>query len=259
MSERTEMKGSDRSSTISAFTAVMVVVAQLGGVLIGIGAVAYLIGHNYLSAYFGAAKTPWALAYFTSDKIVREGVGIASVVAIAFFWSFIELMNGSLSSKSLEKFSKWLALIALVPLVAAIAGPYIYLSAKVSSLLSIIAGISFAASAGTTLGELVARLKDSNSEWKGHHLTLILFIYLFAVSQAPSVTGRAKAEIDMSVDGSSLPYISKEGETAGEWRMVRPLGDRFLIVALEKEASARRFKLVSVDESWVISQKKPEP
>jgi len=251
------MNSDDRSPTIAALASVTVVIAQLGGVVLGVSAVAYLIGHNYLSAYFGVVEAPWALSYFTSDQIAREGIGITLLVAIIFLLSLIGLMKGTSSSDSLEKWAKWLAAIGAVPLIVAIAGPYIYLSAKISTSLSIIAGVSFAISAGATLGELVGRLRDSNSEWKGHHLSLIMFIYLFAVAQAPSVSGRAKAEIDMNVGESALPYIAKEGETVGEWRLVRPLGDKLLIVALKKAASTRTFKLVSVGESWQITPKKP--
>lgn len=251
------MNHDDRSSTVAALATITVVIAQLGGVVLGVGAIAYLIGHNYLSAYFGVAEAPWALTFFTSDQVAREGIRITSLVAVAFLLSLIGLMNGTSSSRSLEKWAKWLAFIGFVPLAAAISGYFFDLSAKVSFLLSTIAGISFATSAGATLGEIVGRLKDSSSEWKGHHLTLILFVYLFAVVQAPSVSGQARAETDMSVNESSLPYISKEGEKAGEWRLVRPLGDKFLIVALKKEGLPRIFKLVSVGELWRITPAKP--
>lgn len=257
MDEDTTMNSENRAATIAAFSTVMVVIAQMGGVILGVVAIAYLIGQNYLSAYFGEVGAPWAMTYFTYDQIAREGVGITSLFVIAFFISLIGLLNGTSSSKSLERWAKCLALIGSIPLIIVTVVPSVYLSAKVLAILSIIAGFCFAISAGATLGELVARLKDSKSEWKGYHLTLVLFVYLFVVSQAPSFSGRAKAEIDMNIEESSLPYISKEGGKVGEWRLLRPLGDKFLIVAIKKNVHVRTFKIVSVGEYWEITPKKP--
>lgn len=115
-----------------------------------------------------------------------------------------------------------MALLGLIAMQIATWTPGTYLPMKYSVWLLIVAGVAFAVSGGTLIGELIARLRDARSEWKGYHLTVLSLIYLFALAQAPSVFGLSVAKLDMSMEESPLPYVSKEGSTEEPWRLVIP-------------------------------------
>jgi hypothetical protein len=250
MNEPTPMNQDDQTTNIDSIANILELITKLGGVLVGIVVISYLVGRTYLISYYSVVGTPWVLSNFTSDQIAKEGITTIYYVVLGLMFSITWPVRG------LQKLNKGIT-IGLIPLFLTLFIPSAYLSPRTSMILSMIVGDTFAFSAGMTMGTLITDLKGSRSLWNGYHLTLILFVYFVVVNYSPSIFGQSKATLDMDVIQSTLPFISKDGITGEQWRMITPIGDKFLIVSLNKEAESRLFKVITAEDSWRISAKRP--
>lgn len=123
-----------------------------------------------------------------------------------------------------------------------------FISKKSIYLCTVLGGVTLAASAGTTIGEVVARLADDGLKWNGYHAWLLYFSVFFALIQAPDRIGRAQAQYHIDPVQSTLPIVHLAVPTPGKiWRLVAFSGSQFLLVSLSEKESARTFRVVDAN------------
>jgi hypothetical protein len=109
--------------------------------------------------------------------------------------------------------------------------------------------ISWAISAGLTIGELIACLAKDELKWGEYHIFLLYFVILYGLLQAPSNMGSTRAKLAIDPASSALPKVSFiSSSNIGEWRLVTASGDRLLLVSLAVNKHDLRFKLVDPSE-----------
>lgn len=236
--------------TISGLTGVL---ARAGGALVGLSALAYFVGYKIQNAYLSQAGANWAINLFSASELVREGQGVILIIGITLFISVVYLFGKEGTAEKLRRIDIVLSGISIALLVTAYITSTYWGNHKTDYSLSILAGIFMAAAAGFTIGELIARLDESESKWNRYHLTLLMFFYVSAIAMAPYFMGSNKAKLDLEPTLSSLPIVKIAGEDSGKWHLVRAIGDNYLLVALTEASAQREFRLIPISSDVVVS------
>src|SRR5258706_6418557 len=128
-----ENKDKDAALTASAISNLTVLVTQLGGALVGIGAIAYLIGYNYLNSYYAHTGASWALSLYGSTDVIRAGSRISLAVALMGLLAIWWLLDGRLTPARLGKWATVLALLGIGTTLIAASIPRTLLPANVAA------------------------------------------------------------------------------------------------------------------------------
>lgn len=233
-------------------------IARGAGVLVGLSALGYYVGYRIQSHYFSEAGARWVLDMLSPTVLVREGQVVIIVVGTTAFLSLMHLFSNDGSADKLKRKDLILSVIAIVLLGAAFISGKVWSNNKLDYVLSIVAGGLMAAAAGFTVGELVGRLDESESKWSGYHLYLLWFFYISAIAMAPYYIGMNRAKFDLDPTLSTLPFVTVTNDKTGQWRLMRAVGENYLLVKLNDDRYSREFRLV-IASSAVVSSDQPRP
>jgi hypothetical protein len=228
---------------------------QIGGALAGISALAYVAGRNEAQSYFYELGAPWAFSMMPVSRLVQDSVWLMTTVSLMAFLSLLGLLEKRSTAKTLKRWSLiWAgaAIIAYLPNIV----PDGWISPRVAQPLALMTGFFWALSAGLTVGELIATLKDSSLKWGPYHLWLIYFIFLFGLIQAPRAQGSARAAIDSDPKNSALPVIAPVGSSDESWRLITLIDGKLLLGRLSPNPKDRAFRLLNIGEAWEIRARK---
>jgi len=178
-----------------------------------------------------------------------------TTISLVAFLSLISLLEKKSTAKTLKTLSlifSGAAIIAYLPNMA----PDGWVSPTVAQILALTTGFFWAVSAGTTVGELIATLKDSNLKWEPYHLWLIYFTFFFGLFQAPQSQGSARAAIDSDPKNSPLPVIAPVGSTDESWRLITLIDGKLLLGRLSTNPKDRAFRLLNIGDAWEIRARK---
>lgn len=242
----------DSDSKIKLISGLAEILTKAAGALVGLSAIGYSIGYGIEKHYFHEAGASWVLGLLSSAEFIREGQVVMFTVGITFFLSVINLFDKESSAEKLKRKDVFLSIIAMIFLFAAFISNKYFDNIKLDYGLSVIAGVLMAAAAGFTVGELVARLGESEKKWGEYHLYLLLFFYFSAIAMAPYFIGVNRAKSDLDPKFSTLPVVSVSGEEARQWRLIRTVGENYLLVNLADKKSQREFRVVPVSASVVL-------
>jgi hypothetical protein len=67
----------EKPAFFTAVAPLSMLVTQFAGALVGVTALAYLIGYNYLNAYCSSIGASWVLNLYSPDQIAKGGIGRA--------------------------------------------------------------------------------------------------------------------------------------------------------------------------------------
>lgn len=244
---------SDNKSTLKTLSGLADALARVAGVLVGLSALAYFVGYQIESNYLSQAGASWVLGLLSTSDLVREGQAVILTVGITLFIAIMNLFEKDSSPEKLRRKDLLLSGVSLALLAIAYFTSKYWGNHKIDYLLSISAGALMAAAAGFTIGELIAHLDESMNNWSGYHLYLLLFFYFSAIAMAPHFIGTNRAKLDLEPSISSLPAATISGEAAGKWRLMRTVGDNYLLVSLFENPASREFRLVPISPSVVIA------
>lgn len=247
------------TSVTKGISSIAELLGKLAGLLVGLSALAYFVGYRIESYYFSEAGASWALGLLSPSELIQDGQGVIFAVGISFFVSVMGLMDRETTSEKLRRKDLWLSLIAIVLLIAAYATSKYWGYHKLDYSLSVVAGLVSALAAGFTIGELVARLDESGHKWEGYHVKLILFFYFSALATAPYYIGTNKAKLDLEPGATWLPVAIIPGEANETWRVMRTVGDKYLLVNLSEDPGLRKFRLAEVSSGVVVISTKVKP
>lgn len=237
--------------TIKSVLNVIDVVGKLAGVLVGLSAIAYFVGYKIQNHYLTEAGANWAIGLLSSAEFIQEGQAIIVVITLIAISSAIALMSNSTTADKLRKCELVLIFIAFIIMISSVIVGKLCDNRNFEYGLALAGGSIFSAAAGCTLGELIARLNHSNQKWQASHLNLVLFIYIWVIFLAPYFIGthRAKLEFDPQTSTLSFAVIL---DTKEEWRLVRTIGDKYLLAMLSVDGAKRKFRIVDATSDIVI-------
>lgn len=235
-------------NAIRATNSVLGLLPQIASFVVGFSALAYICGWREVSAYYQELGAPWVLSLLSPSQIMQTSIWLISLIALICFLTTLQLIQGYAGQKGLRRWSIIFLAIALflyaVPLV--LEG---HITSSTASTLVIATSVSWAISAGLTIGELIACLAQNNLRWGEYHMHLLYFIVLYGLFQAPSNMGTSRAQLASDPMFSKLPAVSfKLPGNTGEWRLVGPIGDRLLLLSIARKKEDRRFKLTTTDD-----------
>lgn len=227
------------------------VIGRLAGILVGLSAIAYFVGYRIQNHYLTEAGAKWALGLLSPAEFIQEGQGV--IIPIIFFAvsSVMALMNGETTADKLNRNDRIFSGIAIVLMLASFITSRCLDNRSLDYNLALIAGLTVSIAAGYTIGELIARLNLSEQNWHVNHLSLILFFYISAIFVGPYFIGTNRAKLDFYPATSALSFVTITNSEE-EWRLVRTIGDKYLLVILSDEADKRKFRVVEAASDSII-------
>jgi hypothetical protein len=241
-------KGDGMDKEIAAADGTMGITKILGALpkiasgVVGITAIAYVLGWRIADAYFGQMGASWCVDLMTIQQITRYGA------LMVFFASFVcasctkNLISGQTTQQKLNRWAAFWALSGL--LISGLAGlhPH-FISASIVMTAAEVAPLLIMASVGISVGELIAFFSTGKPAVSYFPL-MYEAIILLGLFWTPVLLGTSHAEKD-SGSSSTLPNITLTIADSRPWRLVGPIGDQLLIIVPNDDSKQRLFKLVS--------------
>ena len=242
----------DSKLTVKTLSGLSDTLARVGGLLISLSGLAYLVGYRIEGYYLSQAGASWVLGLLSTSEIIREGQVVIVPIGFTLFLSILNIFEKNIPSEKLKRIDLTLGIISLSFLGAAYLTSMYWDNYALDYGLSILAGIIMAAAAGFTIGELIVRLNESKNNWNGYHLKLLWFVYVSAIAFAPYFIGSNKANLDLDPKVSTLPAVSITGEAISKWHLMRTIGNNYLLVTLVEKPASREFRVVPIGSTIVI-------
>jgi hypothetical protein len=242
----------DEEATLRATGSVLGLLPQIAGFAVGFTGLAYITGWRETSAYYRELGAPWATSLLTPAQIMQASIWLIALISLFAFISILALVEKNVGQKGLRRWSIVFLILAVVVYASswALEGR---VSASATNLLLGTTGLFWAVSAGTTVGELIACLALQEFKWGGYEVFLLYFVFLYGLSQAPTVMGESRARLAGEPASTSLPSVTLVGSVPGSWRLVGACGDKLLLISLAPDRRRRLFKLVGAENIGEIS------
>ena len=193
------------SPSLQAASLVIQRIITTASSLIGLGALAYIIGWQESSTYFSNFGAPWVTNLLSTARIMQTSAWVAWISIFFMLSCIISLAEGAT-----HKSMRWQAIITLgigICLTSLDAFELLTVSLKARALLMGLGAILFAISTGFTLGEVIARFKEDKFRWSAYHLYLLIFSISLAFNWSPTKMGEARAKLSMDSQSTSLPVV----------------------------------------------------
>ena len=191
-------------ATLRAASGVASLLPKFAGIAMALSGLAYYVGWREASAYYAELGAPWAASIVPSIRLIQQSAGLIGTMAILAMLSVVWISRKDTSAVGLRRWS-----IVFLVISALLFVPSLFVTSfvtpTVAYLCSVLAAVCLVASAGLTIGELIAQLAENDQKWNHYHLMLIFFVILFGVFQAPDRLGRARAQLDGDFTNSKLP------------------------------------------------------
>lgn len=228
-------------TTIKATAAVLGLLPQIAGLVVGLTAVAYLVGWRETTAFYNGLGAPWATAMLTSSQVMRSSIWIVGGIGLFFIMSVYLLSQGAASSKSLRLWS-----IIFMGVAGALYIAFQFTPPVVSGILAACMSICWSWSTGLALGELVASLAANQVQWHAYHMYLIYFVVTFGLVYVSDTLGNVHARTIVETQGQHLAQAAMGGfPNHSSWRIISPVSDKFLLVQFNGTGNKHIFVLVS--------------
>lgn len=237
----------NEENTLRATSSVLGLLPQIAASAVGFTGLAFITGWREATAFYRELGAPWATSLLTPSQIMLTSIWLIVLISTIAFVSVVTLVEKKVGQKGL----RWWSIVFLC-VAAILSASSLALEGRVSvnttNTLYGAASLSWAVSAGTTIGELIACLALQQFKWGGYEVFLLYFVVFFGLSQAPNVMGEARAKLAAESASTSLPSVSLVPSTTVSWRLVGACGDQLLLVSLAADRQGRLFKLVATEK-----------
>src|SRR6185312_3183367 len=228
-------------TTIKAAAAVLGLLPQLAGLIVGLTAVAYVVGWRETTAFYNGLGAPWVTNLLVASQVIRSSIWIVSGIGFFFVVSIYMLSQGAASAKSLRLWSLIFMGIAIALYIA-----FQFTPPAISGLLAAGTSICWSWSTGLALGELVASLAANQVQWHAYHVSILYFVVITGLIFVSDTLGRIHAQTVVETQGKDLALVTIGGPAANAgWHLISPVGDKLLLVQFDKSSSKHVFVLAS--------------
>lgn len=246
------MKNAESPEMLSATTSVFDLVARLGGLIAGVTAIGYFAGSRQTSAYYRELGAPWASELLTPFQIAQASLGVLGPLLVGALLSLYLLVESATSQRGLRRWSISSFILSMLLYTAALLSED-HLSSYVCHFLIMGAALIMSFSIGFTIGELIAVLALNELKWDGYGIYLLLIIIIYGLSWAPRNWGESLGRMRVERIGSLPQAFLDSSSNAQKWRLLSPVGDKFLLISSEGDNTNRLFRLVSTDSVQAIA------
>ena len=244
--------------TLQAAAAVVRPLLTAASGLVGIAALAYLIGWKETSAYYSAFGAPWITSMLSPSRIAQSS---AWVIWITLLFGFTSIYSIAADDATHHGMRKWGIITLSIGLAIGAFDSFEpeWLPFQIKALLLSLAAFLFAVSAGLPIAEVVARFKEDGFRWHSYYLWLFFFVIMLTFHWAPARMGEARARLNMLSETTSLPILSiKDSTNTKEWRLLEVVEGNAVLVVLGKTRDLDEFRVVPLSELQnVRSTRKP--
>jgi hypothetical protein len=228
-------------TTIKATGVVLGLLPQLAGLIVGLTAVAYLVGWRETTAFYSVLGAPWATSLLTTSQVMTSSIWIVSGIGLFFVMSIYMLSQGAASSKSLRLWSIIFMCIAGALYIAFLLAP-----SNAGGLLAAGMSICWSWSTGLALGELVASLAANQVQWHAYHMYIIYFVVTFGLIYVSDTLGSTHAKTIVDTQGKHLALVVTGGLSSNtSWRLISPVNDKILLMQFANTNHKHMFVLAS--------------
>lgn len=214
----------------------------------------FLIGYQYERKYLLGIGAQWAFDLLSFNEIILKSFPVLVPLLIGFIIALNCLYNFENGSRIVRKGELWISGIGiLLYIISLIVNHYEPdRHQAISYLLRSLSISTLALAAGFVIVEFIGDFRDQ--ELKIDHNTLNTLLYfsttiLFVIPTISSIN--AKYDLELYKENLVKTCILSDN-CAEDWYVVRPIGDKFLVLNFEKSGQ-KNFRLVSTSDVMIKS------
>ncbi len=228
--------------------ALVAVVQPLLGVataLVGLGALAYLIGWRETQSYYSSLGAPWIASLLSPQRLMQASAWVFWITLTFAFTSVYSLSYDGVTHRGM----RWWAIVTLVLGLSFWALDFLPLGYFAETSKAVFLGIGalcFAVSAGLTLAEVVARFKEDGFRWHSYYMWLLFFAGVLAFSWAPTRMGESRARLVIHSGGSALPKVElASDESKRAWHLLEVTDNSAILFSFGPKPSQSSFRVAA--------------
>lgn len=222
--------------------------------VLGITAIAYVVGWRTSQAYYSELGAKWAFDLMSVAQVARSAAWVVSLTAVLSVVFVVHLIAGNFTLKSLGRWAViWLG--AGIVTWALSSSPWNLIKPPWAHAFLFLTGLFWAISTAASLGELTALLARGK-RFDDYLPYLCDGILVYGLLFAPGFIGQANAEFE-GANASQLPLVTIATNDSHPWRLVGPVGDQMLLIVANDDKAKRLFKLVGPATLDVIESTEP--
>ena len=241
--------------TVQAFARIIDGLPQLGGAIIALTGLGYIIGWTSANAYFAEFGAAWIVSELSPSRLLLQGAGLVSAIAVGFFigLSYSHVAN---AAYRLDRVATTLTIVASIGagLVMLVFDRWFDSSTLYYS--SVSAGLSLALAAGLTAASLVLSYRDSRYAWKDWHIAFGYVVFTWGALYAPQHLAGATGRRDADPHQSPLPRVTIGAEPHGDMRLLTTLERELVIVEMDSTTRVNHIRLVSPTDTVRIEARR---
>jgi hypothetical protein len=240
-------------NTLDAASSVVGTLTRIAGGVAGLVTIGVIAGWVEATSYFSELGAPWVTWKLSVSYLLESSAPIEGLIALIALRSFFKTtFRTRQATRSRSWVTSFLGLGALLTGVSAWAPHYAYLTAATAALVGVLGAISMACAVGLALGELIARLGESNLKWDSVHVALLAVTSVFGLL-APAFLGAALADRESDEKSTHFPIVLTNPADPGRvWRLVTPLDSEYLVISLANTREDRMFRVLKASEMLEI-------
>lgn len=241
----------DELTTLTAYQHVSTSLSKLGSTIVSLSALAYIVGWIEGTVYFSALGIGSLANQLSAAQLFDRSSDLVLVVAVVIIFAAYYSTSGTWTVRWVDNTAGWCGFVAAALGIVSVVPAMAHGHPLLATILASLSGYIWAAGAGLVVSELVLRLRDSELRWGARHVWLVWVVLSWGLVQAPAAIARANASFDGDPSMSPLPRVSLRDAAKGDWRLLGPVGDKFVLVQLD--ARPRHFRLLSNLDDVVIT------
>lgn len=234
--------------TLHALVAIAQPLLGTAAAVVGLGALAYLIGWRETQSYYGTIGAPWVSDLLGPSRMMQASEWLVWVTLTFAFSSIYSIADSGVTHHALRR---W-AIVLLgtgVSFWVVDSLPFEQISASSKAALLGIGALCFAASAGLTFAEVVARYKEDGFRWHSYYVWLFFFVVVLTFSWAPSRMGEARAKLVMQSESTTLPPVELvTPDATNVWHLLEVTDSSAILLNRGNDAARNRFRVVGLAE-----------
>ena len=234
--------------TLRAFASVVQPILTTASAVVGLGALAYIIGWRETHAYFATLGAPWISGLLGPTRLMQASAWVVTINIMLLLVSVYSIGENGAT----HRVFRWLAIALLgfgIVLWQIDLWQIDYVSPTTRAMLLGLGAVCFALSSAITVAEVVARYGAYGFRWRPYYLLLFFYVILLTFSWAPSRMGEAKAKLVMHSEAVSLPPVELSiPDSTTVWRLLEVTESSAVLVEMGKAPAQNRFRVVPLSE-----------
>lgn len=215
---------------------------KLSGLAVFATAAFVYFGYQVTRSYFQSIGAPWALDLLTTNALILSALPLTGSFLFA-------IIAGLIWAKRCPKRSWIIGFTVICLAIAAVAILVVIFFEKARVVT--VAGQTFFFAYALAISGASAEVAHDLNNGKGFSSSVISTVYYFSffvIFLAPINYGQILARIDCDWTSSPLAVIPLQDAPNEQWRLVRVLADKALLVRLTPQEVDREFRIVATDK-----------